>query len=72
MLEQPKIDRINALARKSRTEGLTCEEKEEQAALRGEYLAALRVCVHSMLENVSIAEPDGSVTPLKRKEDEKH
>ena len=42
-MEQVKIDRINELARKSKTEaGLTPEEKEEQAALRQEYVAAVR------------------------------
>lgn len=68
MLEQGKIDRINALARKSRTEGLTCEEREEQAALRSEYLASLRESLHCVLQNVSIQEPDGTITPLQRKE----
>ena len=42
-MEQSRIDRINELARKSRTEeGLTPEEKEEQARLRQEYVAAFR------------------------------
>lgn len=72
MLEQNKIDRINVLARKSRTEGLTCEEKEEQACLRGEYLAALRASVHDMMANISIQEPDGSITPLTCKEKAEH
>lgn len=72
MLEQIKIDRINVLARKSRTQGLTCEEKEEQAALRGEYLMALRASVHDIMSNISIQEPDGSITPLKCKESTEH
>ena len=33
------IERINELARKSRTEGLTPEEKAEQQKLRQEYIA---------------------------------
>lgn len=41
-MKQEKIDRINALARKSRTEGLTPEEKLEQQLLRQEYISAFR------------------------------
>ena len=40
-MEQQKIDRINQLARKSKSpEGLAPEERAEQAALRQEYIAA--------------------------------
>ena len=43
MITQEKIDRINALARKAKTpEGLTAEETAERAALRQEYVAAVR------------------------------
>ena len=41
-MEQAKIDRINALAKKSKTVGLTPEEKEEQAILRKEFLEDFR------------------------------
>lgn len=42
-MEQSRIDRINELAKKSRTpEGLTEEEKEEQAKLRREYIDAYK------------------------------
>ena len=38
-MTQEKIQRINELAKKSRTpEGLTEQEKAEQAALRQEYI----------------------------------
>ena len=58
MITKEKIDRINALARKSRTaEGLTEAEKEEQAALRQEYLEAVRTNLVSQLEHPVIQPP---------------
>ena len=36
------VERINELAKKSKTVGLTEAEKEEQAKLRKEYLDAIR------------------------------
>lgn len=59
-MEQKKIDRINFLARKSRTEELTPEEKEEQAVLRQEYRDSFVRSLSSQLENTVIVEPDGS------------
>lgn len=41
-MEKNKIDRINELARISKTRPLTDSEREEQAALRAEYLAEVR------------------------------
>lgn len=67
-MEQAKIDRINELARKSRRpEGLTPEEKAEQAALRQEYLAAVRASLTAQLDNTVIQYPDGTRKKLKRK-----
>lgn len=67
-MEQVKIDRINELARKSRTEeGLTSEEKGEQAALRQEYLAAIRANLTAQLDSTVIQYPDGTRKKLKRK-----
>lgn len=60
-MEQNKLDRINELARKSRTaEGLTEAEKEEQARLRKEYIALFRGNMEAQLQNMVIVEPDGS------------
>ena len=67
-MEQAKIDRINELARKSKTEaGLTPEEKEEQAALRREYVAAVRANLTARLESTVIQYPDGTRKKLKKK-----
>lgn len=67
-MDQTKIDRINELARKSRSpEGLTPEEKTEQAALRGEYVAAIRANLTAQLEHTVIQYPDGSRKKLKRR-----
>ncbi len=64
---QQKIDRINELARKSRTEeGLTDEEKAEQAALRAEYIAEFRASFACQLDNTVIQRPDGSKEKLKK------
>ena len=67
-MEQVKIDRINELARKSKTEaGLTPEEKEEQAALRREYVAAVRANLTAQLDSTVIQYPDGTRIMLKKK-----
>ena len=62
-----RLDRINELARKARTVGLTEEEKEEQQRLRAEYVAAVRKNVELQLGNTFIVEPDGTTHPLKKK-----
>ena len=67
MMNQEKIDRINELYHKSQAEGLTVEEQEEQAALRKEYIEAVRKNLRGTLNNISIKEPDGSVTDLGKK-----
>ncbi|MDO5156363.1 MAG: DUF896 domain-containing protein [Eubacteriales bacterium] len=61
-----KIARINELYHKSKAEGLTNEEKEEQAKLRQEYIEAVRKNMRQTLSNVKIQNPDGSITPLKK------
>lgn len=67
-MDQTKIDRINELARKSKTNaGLTPEEKTEQASLRREYLAAVRANLTAQLDSTVIQYPDGSRKKLKRR-----
>ena len=66
-MDNTKIDRINALYHKSQSVGLTEEEKEEQAALRREYIAAIRGNLRGQLNNISIREAGGSITDLGKK-----
>lgn len=66
-MNQEKINRINELYHKSKSAGLTPEEKEEQTALRKEYIAAIRGDLRNSLEHISIQNPDGSITDLKKK-----
>lgn len=64
-MEQAKIDRINELSKKSKTVGLTPDEKEEQAALREEYIISFRASLKGILDNTVIERPDGCREHLK-------
>ena len=66
-MNQEKIDRINALYHKSQAVGLSSEEQEEQAALRKEYLEAIRKNLRGTLNSIQIKEKDGSITDLGKK-----
>ncbi len=55
-----KIRRINELYHKSQAEGLTAEEKEEQAKLRREYVESIRGNLRSQLDSMTIQYEDGS------------
>lgn len=68
-MEQKKIDRINFLARKSRAQGLTSDEKEEQEKLRMEYRQSIIGNLKSQLDNTYIVEKDGSKTKVKSKKE---
>lgn len=67
-MEQAKIDRINALARKSKVAELTTEEKKEQKKLREEYLLEFRASMTGILNNTYIEYPDGRRVKVKKKE----
>ena len=66
-MTQEKIDRINALYRKSQAEGLTEEEKKEQALLRKECVASVKSNLRSQLNNIDMVNEDGSVENLGEK-----
>lgn len=69
MITDEKVARINALARKARAEGLTEAEKTEQAALRREYVEAVKQSLQANLDNTFIQTPDGKRRRLERKGD---
>ena len=66
-MEQKRIDRINELARKAKTEGLTPEETAERDVLRKEYIEAYRASLRSQLESIRVVDDKGNKTPLKKK-----
>lgn len=66
-MEQAKIDRINELARKQKTTGLTSAEKEEQQKLRQEFIATIRMNLRTQLDNIDLQQEDGSIINLGEK-----
>lgn len=67
-MDESKIAKINELYHKSKNEGLTEEEKNLQKELREEYIAAIRKNMRGSLNNISLLNPDGSVTELAKKD----
>ena len=68
-IDEQKIARINELYRRSKAEGLTDAEKQEQKLLRLEYVQAIRANLRSPLNNIDIEEKDGSIYNLGEKYD---
>ncbi len=66
-MTEEKIKRINELYHKSKKEGLTDAEKQEQQILRKEYIDSFRRNLRGQLDNISIREKDGSITNLGEK-----
>ncbi len=67
-MEHEQIERINELARKKKTVGLTEAELEEQAALRAQYLKEFRANMEDTLRRVRVEQADGTWKPLVRKD----
>ncbi|MBE6036513.1 MAG: DUF896 domain-containing protein [Clostridiales bacterium] len=65
MITEEMIKRINELAHKSKNEGLTPEEKEEQAFLRQEYIKGFRANMRAQLDQIRFVEKDGTVVKPK-------
>jgi uncharacterized protein YnzC (UPF0291/DUF896 family) len=66
-MTEERIQRINELYHKAKTEGLTDAEKEEQQILRKEFIDSFRRNLRGQLDNISIKEADGSITNLGEK-----
>ncbi len=67
MMTDEKINRINELYRKSQAEGLTEDEKKEQAILRKEFVASVKSNLKSQLNNIDMVNEDGSIENLGEK-----
>ncbi len=67
-MDDNKLARINELYKKSQNEGLTKEEKQEQADLRSEYIGAVCKNLRGTLNQISLLNPDGSVTELAKRD----
>lgn len=66
-MQQSVLERINQLAHKAKTIGLTEQEVEERDALRKQYLKSFRENMIGVMENVYIKEEDGTAKKVERK-----
>ena len=65
-MDKQMLDRINELARKKKTVGLTPAEQDEQKKLYKSYLGEIRQQFSQTLDNVSVEQKDGTVVPFKQ------
>lgn len=66
-MTEEKIQRINELYKKSKAEGLTEEELQEQKILRRQFIDDFKQNLRGNLDNISIQETDGTITNLGEK-----
>ena len=66
-MTKEKVARINELARKKKTIGLTEAELAEQAELRAQYLREFRENMEATLKAVRVEQADGTYKPLEKK-----
>ena len=66
-MTEEKINRINELYNKSKSEGLTEEEKKEQQVLRREFIDDFKRNLRGQLDNISLQDEDGTITNLGEK-----
>ena len=65
-MKQERIDRINELARKAKTVGLTPEENEERAVLRRAYIDSVVGDLRQQLDNTYIVDSKGNKRKLRQ------
>lgn len=65
-MDEKFIARINELSKKSKTQGLTEEEKKEQQLLRQEYIKAFRGNLQSTLDSIVVVDKDGNRRVLRK------
>ena len=63
-MTEEKIQRINELYRKAKSEGLTEEEKKEQQVLRKQFIDDFKRNLRGQLDNISLQDEDGTITNL--------
>ncbi len=61
------ISRINQLAKKAKTDGLTQEETKERDKLRRIYIDSVKANLVQQLENTYIVSPDGTKKKIEKK-----
>lgn len=66
-MTQKLLERINFLAKKSKAEGLSEEEKAEQQALRAQYIKEFRQGVTNTLNNTYIMDEQGNKRKLEKR-----
>ena len=66
-MKQEQIDRINELYRKSKAEGLTDAEKQEQDILRKQFVADVKGNLTAQLNNIDMVNTDGTIENLGEK-----
>lgn len=57
MIDQKLINRINELAKKNKTEGLTAEETKEREKLRKIYLKEFKKGFKQRLDSIEVVSP---------------
>ncbi len=67
MIKKEQIDRINFLAKKSKNDGLSTDEKIEQEQLRTLYINSMKESLISQLDNTYILDANANKVKLKRK-----
>lgn len=66
--ETERLKKINLLAHKAKTIGLTPEEEKEREKLRKEYIEAFKKRTRKQIEKIVFVDEKGNETPIKRKQ----